>query len=149
MTTTCYFKGDYVSIQNNIVYNNTWWSSNAESAIVLADSRHIDELTITKMFLIYNQVFGNINFIPYYNENYDDPNYVEQHQMDTGMSVGREGYGTINQTFIIDGSGNKEFYLITKDLVIFCKAIDNTIVLLTFFRGLCDKKFGKVFVWWI
>ena len=123
MTTACYFKGDYVSIQNNIVYNNTWWSSNAESAIVLADSRHIDELTITKMFLIYNHVFGNQNFIPYYNENYDDPNYVEQHQMDTGSGVGREGYGTINQTFIIDGSGNKEFYLITKYLVIFCKVL--------------------------
>ena len=53
------------------------------------------------MFLIYNQVFGNQNFIPYYNENYEDPNYLEQHQ----MSVAREGYGTINQTFIIDGSG--------------------------------------------
>ena len=48
-------KGDYVAIEGNLVYNNTWWSSNAESAIVLADSRSIDNLDKTKMFLVGNQ----------------------------------------------------------------------------------------------
>ena len=59
-------KGDYCAIDNNLVYDNTWWSSNAESAIVIADARAIDELDITKMFLVHNTVFGNRNFIPYY-----------------------------------------------------------------------------------
>lgn len=27
-------KGDYCSIEDNVVYNNTWWSSSGESAIV-------------------------------------------------------------------------------------------------------------------
>ena len=49
-------KGDYVAIEDNTVYNNTWWSSNAESAIVIADARHIDELDITKIFLNRNEV---------------------------------------------------------------------------------------------
>ena len=94
-------KGDYISIEENEVYRNTWWSSNAESAIVLADARSIDDLNITKMFLVRNIVYDNRNFIPYYNANYDDPNYLEEHQMHSA----RPGYGTSNQTFIIDGSG--------------------------------------------
>ena len=98
-------KGDYVAIEKNVVYANTWWSSNAESAIVIADSRHIDEKDITKMFIVRNRVYGNRNKIPYYNANYEDPNYLEEHQ----MHVARPGYGTSEQTFIIDGSGNLNF----------------------------------------
>ena len=98
-------KGDYVAIEKNVVYANTWWSSNAESAIVIADSRHIDEKDITKMFFVRNRVYGNRNKIPYYNANYEDPNYLEEHQ----MHVARPGYGTSEQSFIIDGSGTSGF----------------------------------------
>ena len=98
---SCYNKGDYCAIENNKVYDNTWWSSNAESAIVLADSRNIDNLDIAKMFLVRNEVYGNRNYIPYYNEKYDDPQYL----IDNQMHVARPGYGSKNQTFIIDGSG--------------------------------------------
>ena len=59
MTYEISIKGDYCAIENNEVYDNTWWSSNAESAIVLADSRNIDDLDITKMFLVGNKVYGN------------------------------------------------------------------------------------------
>ena len=57
-------------------------------------------------------VHGNVNRIPYYNSNYDDPAYLSANQ----MSVVREFYGSVNQTFIIDGSGvyvtrNSESYL--------------------------------------
>ena len=41
------------------VYNNTWWGSSAESAIVIADARHIDEMDIAKMLLLRNEVHGN------------------------------------------------------------------------------------------
>jgi poly(3-hydroxybutyrate) depolymerase len=94
-------KGDYCRIENNVVHSNTWWSSSAESAIVYADSRHIDEQDIIKMTINYNEVYDNINKIPYYNANYDDPQYL----IDNQMHVAREYYGSKNQTFIIDGSG--------------------------------------------
>ena len=47
------------------------------------------------------KVHGNQNHIPYYNECYDDPVCVQQNQ----FSSPRLHYGTVNQTFIIDGSG--------------------------------------------
>ena len=105
-------EGDYISIEYNKVYGNTWWSSNAESGIVFADSTHIDTSNNLKLRIAYNEVFDNVNKIPYYNSNYDDPDYLTDNQ----MSVAREGYGTRNQTFIIDGSGvyvsrNSESYL--------------------------------------
>ena len=92
-------KGDYIAIENNVVYDNTWWSSSAESAIVLADSRHIDNLDISKMFLVRNRVHGNRNFIPFYNAKHEDPDY--------DGDLARPDYGTRNQTYIIDGSGIK------------------------------------------
>ena len=59
-----------------------------------------------------NVVFGNQNRVPYYNEKYDDPAYLAEKQ----MHVARPGYGSVNQTFIIDGSGvyitrNSQSYL--------------------------------------
>ena len=69
----------------------------------MADARHIDNLDITKIFLCRNRVYGNRNYIPYYNANYEDPEYLENHQ----MHVARPNYGTSKQTFIIDGSGIK------------------------------------------
>ena len=42
------------------------------------------------MFLIRNEVYNNINYIPYYNEHYDDPAYLAQHQ----MSIPRPNYGS-------------------------------------------------------
>ena len=53
------------------------------------------------MFLVRNEVYGNRNYISYYNEKYDDPQYL----IDNQMHVARPGYGSKNQTFIIDGSG--------------------------------------------
>ena len=93
--------GDYCTISDNVVYNCTWWSSNAESAIVLAEGRPVDTADVIKMAIRRNVVFGNRNWIPYYNANYDDPAYLAGGQ----FSVAREFYGSINQTFIIDGSG--------------------------------------------
>ena len=78
-----------------------WWSSNAESAIVFAEGQSADTLDVVKMVIRGNTVFNNVNRIPYYNSNYDDPQYL----IDNQMHVAREFYGSINQTFIIDGSG--------------------------------------------
>ncbi|GMI14148.1 hypothetical protein TrLO_g5412 [Triparma laevis f. longispina] len=92
---------DYVTVENNEVYHCTYWSSNAESAIVFAESLAIDELDNIKMIIRNNVVHDNENKIPYYNSNYDDPDYLEENQ----MHVARENYGSSAQTFIIDGSG--------------------------------------------
>jgi len=94
-------KADYGIIAYNTVFDNTWWSSSAESGIVFADSRSLDTEEFTKLFLVGNTVYGNINKIPYYNANYEDPEYLAEHQMHSA----RENYGTELQTFIIDGSG--------------------------------------------
>jgi len=103
---------DYVTIEDNVVANCTWWSSSAESGIVLASALHVDTLDIEKMILRRNVVYGCINKIPYYNSHYDDPAYLAANQ----MHVAREFYGSSNQTFIIDGSGvyitrNSQSYL--------------------------------------
>lgn len=94
-------KGDYILITNNKVYGNTWWSSSAESAIVLAEAQSIDNLDIPKMFISENEVYDNENKITYYNPKYDDPAYLKANQ----MSIVRENYGGAQQDFIIDGQG--------------------------------------------
>jgi len=63
-------KGDYVTIADSEVYDNTWWGSSAESAVVLAESVNIDSVNGIKMKLTGNTVYGNINKIPYYNPSY-------------------------------------------------------------------------------
>jgi len=52
------------------VYRSTWWSRTAESAIVFAESKNIDEEEKTKMIMRNNKVYDNMNKIPYYNPNY-------------------------------------------------------------------------------
>ena len=94
-------KGDYVRIESNVVHSCTWWTSSAESAIVLAESLSADDSDDVKMMVNKNVVFDNFNRIPYYNENYDDPQYL----IDNNMHVARENYGSSLQNFIIDGSG--------------------------------------------
>ena len=74
-------RGDYCVIEDNVVFNCTWWSSNAESAIVLAESVAVDTNDSIKMVIQRNRVFGNLNQIPYYNSHYDDPAYLEANQM--------------------------------------------------------------------
>ena len=90
--------GDYCNIHHNTVYNNTWWSSSAESAIVYATSLNVDTSSAIKMRITHNLVYNNINHITFYSGA-------------TGT-----GYGSASQDYIIDGSGcyitrNKDTYL--------------------------------------
>ena len=90
-------KGDYIALEDNEIFGNTWWGSAAESAIVIAEATHIDEKDITKMFLVRNIVYDNQNNVPYYNPNYE--------QDEDERTMNPPDYGTSNQTYIIDGSG--------------------------------------------
>ena len=57
--------GDYCRVNFNEVYNNTFWSFNAESAIVFAQLKSIDEDEKIKMRIENNLVYDNINKLPY------------------------------------------------------------------------------------
>lgn len=125
-------KGDYISITDSVVYDNTWWSPRAESAIVLAESLAVDEETNKiKMTLARNEVYGNVNKIPYYNPNYDW-DYSPIGGYDCGLIAACNPdapefadtlvdcpwqcrYGKSTQNYIIDGMGvyvtrNKDTY---------------------------------------
>ena len=82
--------GDYCLISNNEVYNNTWWSANAESGIVFATVKAIDNFSFTKMRITDNLVYNNINKIPFYSKSNGC----------TGT-----GYGCIDYNKIQDGMG--------------------------------------------
>ena len=51
-------------MENSEVFNNTWWASNAESGIVFAQSKNIDDEDTYKMIMRGNRVYGNVNKIP-------------------------------------------------------------------------------------
>jgi len=119
-------KGDYITIADSEVYSNTWWSSSAESAIVLAEGKHIDEVSWIKMRLIGNTVFDNMNKVPYYNPNYAwDYSPIGNYDCSIFLACqNREidgcpwecRYGKESQDYIVDGMGvyvtrNKDTYL--------------------------------------
>jgi len=85
-------KADEVYISDNIVYDNIWWTTSAESAIVFADSAGTGSMAITS-----NVVYGNRNFMPFYSASLDSlPGQ-------TGSAIGH--YAGWDQDYIIDGSG--------------------------------------------
>ena len=83
---------DYMRVAFNEVYNNTWWSFNAESAIVFAQSKSIDTDLIVKMRIENNLVYNNMNRLPFY--------------LKSKPCTGTYRYGCADQDFIIDGSGS-------------------------------------------
>jgi len=84
-------KGDEVTIDSNVVYDNTWWTFSAPSAIVLAESLGTGSNTIS-----HNLVFGNRNFIPFFS-----PDLSSIAHSGTGVP----NYAEAEQDYIIDGSG--------------------------------------------
>jgi len=119
-------KGDYITIADSEVYSNTWWSSSAESAIVLAESVSVDTNNWIKMRLTNNRVYDNINKIPYYNPNYawdyspignEDCSSYEACEQELVEGCPWEcRYGKKTQDYIVDGMGvyvtrNSDTYL--------------------------------------
>ena len=83
---------DYVTIENCQVSRTSWWSSSAESAIVLAESIPIDNKTDIKMIFRGNRLFDNWNRIPFY-----QPSHL-------GLNAYPD-YGEASQNYILDGQG--------------------------------------------
>lgn len=97
---------DYITIENNDVYSNCWWSPNAESGIVIAQATNSDDADSVKIILRKNRVWNNGNYVIYYN-----PNYGE------GNDYGQPGF-----TEILDGQGlyitrSNDTYLAGKFLI--------------------------------
>ena len=88
---------DHIIIENNEVYNTTWWTSSASSAIVFAESiatSEADNGTDVKMIMRGNLVYNNWNRIPF---------YVTQLPDNSGNT--NPNYGTANYNSILDGQG--------------------------------------------
>eukprot|EP00929_Paragymnodinium_shiwhaense_P006059 TRINITY_DN10887_c0_g2_i1.p1 TRINITY_DN10887_c0_g2~~TRINITY_DN10887_c0_g2_i1.p1 ORF type:complete len:587 (-),score=93.54 TRINITY_DN10887_c0_g2_i1:652-2310(-) len=84
-------RADDVLIEDNVVYDNVWWTPSAMSGIVFAESQG-DGINMLRG----NAVYGNRNFMPFY---LDDLAKV------TGGSQVTKTYAKWNQSYIIDGSG--------------------------------------------
>jgi len=92
---------DFVRVSHNTVYNNTCWSYNGESGIVIAQSRNRDSddtATKIKMRIENNITYNNINKLVYYNPSYD---------CDTSgnYDVNKNSYACGGRDKIVDGSG--------------------------------------------
>ena len=88
---------DYITIENNTIYNTTWWTSSASSAVVFAETIAVsddDNTTDIKMILRGNTVYNNWNRIPFYMSSFPD------NAQPPNGNYGNAGYSTI-----LDGQG--------------------------------------------
>ncbi len=56
---------DYILVENNVVSNTTWWSSSAESGVVIATAQSIDTEEIVKILYSGNVVYNNWNLLEF------------------------------------------------------------------------------------
>jgi len=85
--------GDYITIEGNEVYNNTWYTSAAESALTIADARSIDTYNGDKIIVRRNYVHHNYNRVAFYKGNSSGPGNTNPE------------YGDCSSTEIVDGQG--------------------------------------------
>jgi hypothetical protein len=88
---------DHITIEYNEVYNCTWWTSSASSAVVFAEtiaSSEADNGTDIKMIMRGNLVYNNWNRIPF---------YITQLPDNSGNT--NPNYGTADYNNILDGQG--------------------------------------------
>jgi hypothetical protein len=59
-------QSDYLTIENNIIYNNGWYTIFGSSGIVLYQNWNFDnDTTNYRMLIRNNRMFGNMNYIPW------------------------------------------------------------------------------------
>lgn len=88
---------DHITIEYNEVYNTTWWTSSASSAVVFAETiaaSEDDNGTDIKMIMRGNLVYNNWNRIPFYTT-----------QLPDNSGNTNPNYGTANYNSILDGQG--------------------------------------------
>ena len=88
---------DYITIENNTIYNTTWWTSSASSAVVFAETIAVsddDNTTDIKMIVRGNTVYNNWNRIPFYMASFPD-----------NAQPPKGNYGNAGYSTILDGQG--------------------------------------------
>ncbi|WP_052732412.1 right-handed parallel beta-helix repeat-containing protein [Hymenobacter terrenus] len=60
-------QSDYVTIENNLVYNNSWYTIYGTSGISILSSWNFDASTGYRTIVRNNRCFGNRLFVPWYN----------------------------------------------------------------------------------
>jgi parallel beta-helix repeat protein len=87
---------DRITIEYNTVYNTTWWTSSASSAIVYAETIAApdDNEAAIKMIMRGNVVYNNWNRIPFFTKSLPD-----------NAQNNNEEYGSATHTTIVDGQG--------------------------------------------
>ncbi len=56
---------DYILVEDNVVSNTTWWSSSAESGVVIATAVSIDTEDVVKILYSGNVVYNNWNLLEF------------------------------------------------------------------------------------
>ena len=90
---------DHITIENNTVYNTTWWTSNASSAIVFAETKSqssSDNGDDIKMIIRGNTVYNNWNRIPF---------YMTSGVVPPNGNPPSGNYGNATYSTILDGQG--------------------------------------------
>ncbi|MGL4612181.1 MAG: right-handed parallel beta-helix repeat-containing protein [Trueperaceae bacterium] len=105
---------DYVRIEDNIVYNNSYYSAYATSGVSFYQSRDIDSSTGQKMFIRRNTIYKNENKVPFWYSNASDPS---KRSMTDGNGIIIDD--AINEQTFISGGGSpyKGTFLIENNLV--------------------------------
>lgn len=85
--------GDYLTIEDNTVYNCTWYTPSAESALTIADARSFDTNNGDKIIIRRNYVYNNYNRVPFFKGNANVP------------GNGDPNYGLCSSEEIVDGQG--------------------------------------------
>ncbi|MEE2789454.1 MAG: right-handed parallel beta-helix repeat-containing protein [Myxococcota bacterium] len=98
-------KADYILVENNTVSNSTWWSTAAESGIVIAIAENIDDLDVVKILYSGNTVYNNWNFMEFCSgvggpvgnfEGSEEPAYGNCDRYEGGIIDGQGLYVTRN-----------------------------------------------------
>lgn len=63
---------DYILVEDNVVANTTWWSSSAESGVVIATAESIDTEEVVKILYSGNLVYNNWNLLEFCLAEYED-----------------------------------------------------------------------------
>ncbi|WP_228058431.1 right-handed parallel beta-helix repeat-containing protein [Nostoc sp. LEGE 12447] len=70
-------ESDYVTVDNNEVYNNAWYSPYGASGISLLNNWNYDKNLNYRMYVTRNKVYNNQMFVPwYYNGKFQDGNGI-------------------------------------------------------------------------
>lgn len=101
-------ESDYITIDNNKVFNNSWYTVYGSSGISVLTSRNTDNLAGYHFLIRNNKVFGNELRVPWYSQSdnvckgYTDGNGII---LDTNTQFGYSGRTLIANNLVVNNGG--------------------------------------------